>query len=75
MDLRGAMVILVGAVIIGGIKSIGNFAGRVVPFMCVAYMLVCLTILMMNASQIPNAVVEIFVVRSLQTDCMEAFWE
>jgi AGCS family alanine or glycine:cation symporter len=55
-----AMVILVGAVIIGGIKSIGNFAGRVVPFMCVAYMLVCLTILMMNASQIPNAVVEIF---------------
>jgi AGCS family alanine or glycine:cation symporter len=55
-----AMVILVGAVIIGGIKSIGNFAGRVVPFMCVAYMLVCLTILTMNASQIPSAVFEIF---------------
>lgn len=55
-----AMVILVGAVIIGGIKSIGNFAGRVVPFMCVAYMLVCLSILLMNASQIPNAVIEIF---------------
>ncbi len=55
-----AMVILVGAVIIGGIKSIGNFAGRVVPFMCVAYMLVCVSILMLNASQIPSAVLEIF---------------
>lgn len=54
------MVVLVGAVIIGGIKSIGNFAGRVVPFMCIGYMLVCLSILAMNFSQIPTAIMEIF---------------
>ncbi|AMV30686.1 Amino-acid carrier protein AlsT [Pirellula sp. SH-Sr6A] len=54
------MVVLVGAVIIGGIKSIGNFAGRVVPFMCLAYLVVCLSILGMNFSQIPYAVSEIF---------------
>lgn len=54
------MVILVGAVIIGGIKSIGNFAGRVVPFMCLAYLLVCFSILGMNFDQIPFAILEIF---------------
>jgi AGCS family alanine or glycine:cation symporter len=53
------MVVLVGVVIIGGIKSIGNFAGAVVPFMCIAYMLICLTILALNANRIPWAIGEI----------------
>ncbi len=39
------MVVLVGVVIIGGIKSIGNFAGAIVPFMCVAYMAICFAVL------------------------------
>jgi len=53
------MTVLVGVVIIGGIKSIGNFAGAVVPFMCVAYMSVCVAILCLNYQQFPNAVIEI----------------
>jgi alanine or glycine:cation symporter, AGCS family len=54
-----AMTVLVGAVIIGGIKSIGNFAGAVVPFMCVAYMAVCIAVLFMNYQYIPFAIQEI----------------
>lgn len=53
------MAVLVGVVIIGGIKSIGNFAGAVVPFMCAAYIAVCLTILAMNYRYVPNAMLEI----------------
>lgn len=53
------MTVLVGVVIVGGIKSIGNFAGAVVPFMCVAYMSVCVAILGMNYQHLPSAVIEI----------------
>jgi len=53
------MTVLVGVVIVGGIKSIGNFAGAVVPFMCVAYLSVCIAILGMNYQQLPSAVIEI----------------
>ncbi|MFY8201447.1 MAG: alanine/glycine:cation symporter family protein [Pirellula staleyi] len=53
------MTVLVGVVIIGGIKSIGNFAGAVVPFMCLAYMSVCIAILCMNYQRLPLAVQEI----------------
>ena len=53
------MVLAVGVVIIGGIKSIGNFAGIVVPFMCGAYLIMCLTIIGSNYQQIPTAALEI----------------
>jgi len=53
------MAIAVGVVIIGGIKSIGNFAGTIVPFMCGAYILMCLTILFVNYQHIPAAMREI----------------
>jgi AGCS family alanine or glycine:cation symporter len=53
------MVVLVGVVIIGGIKSIGNFAGTVVPFMCLAYISMCLVIIGLNASRLPWAIGEI----------------
>jgi AGCS family alanine or glycine:cation symporter len=53
------MSVAVGVVIIGGIKSIGNFAGIVVPFMCLAYIGMCLTILCVNYQRIPMAVMEI----------------
>ena len=58
------MAIAVGIVIIGGIKSIGAVAGRIVPFMCVAYVLTALYILVVNASEIPSAITKI---------CTEAF--
>ena len=53
------MTVLVGVVIIGGIKSIGNFAGAVVPFMCIAYMSVCIASLCINYQYLPFAAQEI----------------
>ncbi|MEO1554044.1 MAG: sodium:alanine symporter family protein [Pseudomonadota bacterium] len=43
------------AVIIGGIKSIGSVAGKVVPIMAALYVGVAFIVLLMNAPQIPAA--------------------
>lgn len=51
---------LVFAVIIGGIKSIGSVAGKVVPVMAAAYVLAALVVLILNASEIPHAFGTIF---------------
>lgn len=48
------LTIIVGLVIIGGIKRIGAVAGRIVPFMCVIYVLAALYVLGMNFSSIPD---------------------
>jgi len=53
------MAVAVGIVIIGGIKSIGAVAGRIVPFMCVAYVVAALYILIQHITLIPAAVVTI----------------
>ncbi len=49
------MAFLVGLVIVGGIKSIGAVAGRIVPFMCAAYVAAALFILLKNFQHIPDA--------------------
>jgi len=46
---------LVAAVILGGIKSIGRFAAKIVPIMCLFYVAAGLVILLKNASAIPDA--------------------
>ena len=46
------MAVLTGLVIIGGIRSIGAVAGRIVPFMCGAYVLASLFIIFSNADRI-----------------------
>ena len=52
--LGGLIVaILVFVVIIGGIKSIGNVAEKVVPFMAAAYIVMALIALAINAQDIP----------------------
>ncbi|MEO1642873.1 MAG: amino acid carrier protein, partial [Pseudomonadota bacterium] len=51
---------LVFAVIIGGIKSIGSVAGKVVPFMAALYVLIAFIVLLMNAPLVPGAFAEIF---------------
>ncbi|OVE73389.1 sodium:alanine symporter family protein [bacterium B17] len=51
---------LVGSVIIGGIKSIGRFAARIAPFMCVFYMTAGLIILVRHAGELPGAIGTIF---------------
>ncbi|HAU22937.1 MAG TPA: sodium:alanine symporter family protein [Erythrobacter sp.] len=47
-------------VIIGGIKSIGNVAEKVVPFMAAAYILLAITALVLNISDLPETFTRIF---------------
>lgn len=49
------MAILVGIVIIGGIKSIASVTDKIVPFMVVVYVVAALFILFANASALPQA--------------------
>ncbi|WP_181297145.1 sodium:alanine symporter family protein [Pseudomonas sp. Q2-TVG4-2] len=48
-------MVLVGLVILGGIKRIGKVAAALVPFMCVAYIIAGITVLVVHAEQIPAA--------------------
>ncbi len=47
-------------VIIGGIKSIGKVAEKLVPAMALLYVLMCLLVLVLNAGEIPHAFGMIF---------------
>ncbi len=47
------LTILVGLVIIGGIKRIGAVAGRIVPFMCMIYVLAAGYVLVLHIGDIP----------------------
>ena len=49
------MAILVGLVIVGGIKSIARVASLIVPIMCGIYLLACLFILGSHLGEIPAA--------------------
>ena len=48
------LALILGAIIIGGIKRIGAFASAVVPFMTVAYAIMTIIIVFMNLDQIPR---------------------
>ena len=54
------LAILVGTVIIGGIKSIARVTEKIVPIMAVLYVTAALVILTVNFSQIGNAFAMIF---------------
>ncbi|QPK83159.1 alanine:cation symporter family protein [Corynebacterium qintianiae] len=49
-----AMVVLLGIIIIGGIKRIATFASLVVPVMAILYILAAVWIMLANADQIPE---------------------
>ena len=49
------MALLVGVVIIGGIKSIAKVTEKIVPFMAALYVLTALVILVINYAHIPSA--------------------
>ena len=55
-----AMAVLVGLIIVGGIKSIANITVRLVPFMVVIYVALALLVLAMNGTAIPAAFALIF---------------
>lgn len=53
-------MLFVGMVILGGIKRIGKVAATLVPFMCVAYIIAAMVVLVVNAAEIPAAFEMIF---------------
>jgi alanine or glycine:cation symporter, AGCS family len=54
------VMVLVGAVLIGGIKRIGMVAGTLVPFMAGSYLFLGLVVLLINADQIGPTLTLIF---------------
>ena len=54
------MAVLVGIVVIGGITRIGAATSKIVPTMCLIYVLGCLLVILMNIRQIPEHVGLIF---------------
>jgi len=53
------MAVLVGLVLIGGIRWIAQVAGKLVPFMAIAYLLAGLVVLGMNITEVPGAFITI----------------
>lgn len=53
------LTLVVGLVIIGGLKRIANVSQVVVPFMSILYVVFALILLLFNAEKIPGAIVEI----------------
>ncbi|MCA9756443.1 MAG: sodium:alanine symporter family protein [Candidatus Eisenbacteria bacterium] len=47
------LTVSVGLVILGGIKRIGDVAGRLVPFMCLIYVLAGLYVIAVNITEVP----------------------
>ena len=55
-----ALAILVGLVIIGGVKRIAQVTSRIVPFMAIGYVVLSLAIIFINADKLPWAIQLIF---------------
>ncbi|MEM7388174.1 MAG: amino acid carrier protein, partial [Verrucomicrobiota bacterium] len=49
------LMVLTGAVILGGVKRIGDIAGAVVPTMVIAYLLCGIIVILMNLGSVPAA--------------------
>ncbi len=50
------VAVVVGFVIVGGIKSIANVTSKIVPFMCMLYVGLAFLIIVLNFTQIPHAI-------------------
>ncbi len=54
------LAIIVGAVILGGIRSIAAVTGRLVPFMAGLYVVSALAVIALNVAALPQAITNIF---------------
>lgn len=55
-QITGAVIaVLAGIVILGGIKRVGNVAGKLVPFMAIVYIAGSLFIIISNLAEVPAA--------------------
>lgn len=52
--------VLLGAVIVGGIKSIAKVTEKIVPFMAGLYLISCVIVIFANAGRVPDAIGSIF---------------
>lgn len=60
-----ALFVIVGAVVLGGLKRIGEVAGRIVPFMAFFYILASVVVVILNISELPSVIA--FIVRDAFT--------
>ena len=67
------LTVLVGLVIIGGIKRIGNVTGRLVPIMCLVYLLAALGVIVAEYDRIPAMFLLIFTEAFSPTEAQGAF--
>ena len=67
------LALLVGMVIIGGIKRIGAVAGRLVPFMCGMYLLAALYVVALHLTDVPEMLRLIFVSAFTPAEAQGAF--
>lgn len=54
-----AVAVITALVVIGGIQRIASVTTIVVPFMAIAYVVICIAILIANVTKIPSAVAEV----------------
>ncbi len=54
------LMVLVGMVMLGGIRRIGLVAESLVPIMCIAYIVFAIAVLLVNAAAIPDAIGLVF---------------
>lgn len=55
-----ALSLLVGIIIIGGLKRIAGFTEKIVPFMSVFYLLGCLAVIVVHGKNLPSVLENIF---------------
>ena len=67
------MAVVVGAVILGGIRRIGAVAGVLVPAMCGVYVISAIVVLIANAERIPEVLALIFRSAFSETEAVGAF--
>jgi AGCS family alanine or glycine:cation symporter len=58
--VTGAMAVITALVVLGGLRRIGRFSERLVPFMTVAYILGALVVIVANAGALPGVFDSIF---------------
>lgn len=54
------LAIVVGLIVVGGIKSIGKATSKLVPAMGIVYVAACLIVILVNVNEVPGAIGAIF---------------
>lgn len=55
-----ALAVLIGFILIGGVKRIGAVAEKIVPFMAMIYIILTLSVVVINIDKVPQVFVSIF---------------